>query len=71
MICEDTGVDDKDAVLIEHIMRTEIFRSTLDWQSREQLRSAARNAQSRLAEDRSLYEEYFRSARDFYQQHEK
>lgn len=29
---------------IEEVMRDDIFHSTLDWQSREQLRAAAREA---------------------------
>lgn len=45
----------KDLVLIENIMRDEIFHSTLDWQTREQLADAARQSFARLNEDRVLY----------------
>ena len=36
LIIEATGVREKDAGLIEEIMREDIFHSTLDWQSRAQ-----------------------------------
>ena len=45
-----------DLVQIENIMRDEIFHSTLDWQTREQLADAARQAFARLNEDRELYD---------------
>jgi hypothetical protein len=37
-------------------MREDIFHSTLDWQSREQLRRAAREALQLLEQNRDLYE---------------
>jgi hypothetical protein len=51
-----TGAQTNDVALIENIMRDEIFHSTLDWQTREQLADAARRAFVRLSCDRGLYE---------------
>ncbi len=56
MIIEDTRCNPDDAGMIEHIMRDDIFHSTLDWQTRAQLRGAARQAAKRLRENRELYE---------------
>lgn len=45
LIREATGVMDVEHLeRMEDIMRNVIFRSTLDWQSREQLEEAAREA---------------------------
>jgi hypothetical protein len=55
LVQDATGATVKDLAQIENIMRQEIFHSTLDWQSREQLVDAARQAFSRLNEDRELY----------------
>jgi hypothetical protein len=65
MIIEDTGCNLEDASIIEHIMRDDIFASTLDWQTRDQLRHAAREAFAILEEDRPLYVEYFARTRAF------
>lgn len=46
----------RDLAQIENLMRNEIFHSTLDWQTREQLSEAARQAFVRLNEDRKLYD---------------
>jgi hypothetical protein len=56
LIREGTGAAIEDLAKIEHIMREEIFHSTLDWQSHEQLVEGARQAQHRLNEDRELYD---------------
>jgi hypothetical protein len=56
MIIEDTGCNPTDAGLIEHIMREDIFHSTLDWQTREQLRQAACEAAQLLEANREIYE---------------
>ena len=56
LIQEATGAPAEDLVRIENIMRDEIFHSTLDWQSRDQLADAARQAFARLKEDRELYD---------------
>jgi len=66
MIVEDTGCSPEDAVMIEHIIREEIFHSTLDWQTRAQFRRAARKAAKMLQADRATYEEYFRLGREAY-----
>jgi molybdopterin/thiamine biosynthesis adenylyltransferase len=47
-IKQATGCDDAEAERIEEFMRDIIFRSTLDWQTREQLAEAARLAQQTL-----------------------
>ena len=56
LIQRATGAPGPDVPRIENIMREEIFHSTLDWQTREQLVQAAREAQQRLNEDRELYD---------------
>lgn len=55
LIWQATRAPVGDLVLIENIMREEIFHSTLDWQTREQLVQAAHEAQRRLNDDRELY----------------
>ncbi len=67
-IIEDSGCTPNDAVMIEHIMREDIFHSTLDWQTRAELRRAARKAAKILAEDRPLYEEYFAKTRAVFEE---
>lgn len=57
MILEDTGCTTGDAGLIEHIMREDVFHSTLDWQTRAELRRAACRAAKILAQNRDLYEQ--------------
>jgi hypothetical protein len=44
LIIEATGCTGRQAAEIENIMRNVIFHSTLDWQSREELKDAARLA---------------------------
>ena len=44
IIKEATGCSDTEAAEIEEIMRSEIFHSTLDWQTRAELMEAARLA---------------------------
>jgi hypothetical protein len=66
-IIEVTGCSQEDAVMIEHIMREEIFHSTLDWQTAAQFNRAARKAAKMLVADRGVYEEYFRLTREAYQ----
>lgn len=56
LIGEATDAPARDLAQIENIMRDEIFHSTLDWQSREQLADAARQAFARLNEDREMYD---------------
>jgi hypothetical protein len=51
-----TGAMAGDLELIENIMRDDIFHSTLDWQTRDQLADAARQAFALLNDNRELYE---------------
>jgi len=48
IIKQATGCEDTEAENIEDIMRNVVFRSTLDWQTREQLEEGARLAQAVL-----------------------
>ena len=66
-IVEVTGCSPDDAAMVEHIMREEIFHSTLDWQTAAQFNRAARKAAKILAADRGIYEEYFRLTREAYE----
>lgn len=54
LIIEATGCSAEDAKEIEEIMRGDIFHSTLDWQTRAQLRKAAREGKKILAELRAM-----------------
>jgi hypothetical protein len=45
IIVESTGATHDEAVAIEDIMRNDIFHSTLDWQTKAQLKKAAKEAQ--------------------------
>jgi len=56
LIRRATGAPDADLALIEHIMRDDIFHSTLGWQTREQLAAAARQAFALLNKNREFYE---------------
>jgi len=56
MICQDTDCTPEDAAMIEDIMRNDIFHSTLDWQSRAEFRTGAREAAKLLEENRELFE---------------
>jgi hypothetical protein len=56
LIQRATGARAGDLVLVENIMRDDIFHSTLDWQTREQLTDAARQAFALLQSNRDLYE---------------
>lgn len=44
LIAEATGAPESKLALLEELMRTEIFHSTLDWQSAAQLTDGARQA---------------------------
>ena len=56
LIQHATGAPAGDLALVENIMRDDIFHSTLDWQTGEQLSSAARQAFTLLNENRDMYE---------------
>lgn len=62
-IIEDTGCTPSDAIMVENIMRDEVFHSTLDWQSRAEFKRGARRAYQLLNADRSTYEEWFAAVR--------
>ena len=55
IIQEATGAPAGECAILENIMREEIFHSTLDWQSREQLIAGAQQAQQRLEADRDWH----------------
>jgi hypothetical protein len=55
-IREITGACRQDVKHIENIMREDIFHSTLDWQTYQQLAEAAREAYELLKHDRELYD---------------
>lgn len=50
IIRETLGCSENRAAEVEEIMRHEIFHSTLDWQTREMLEQAARDADKILDE---------------------
>lgn len=57
IISSATGVTDRDIIEdIEDTMRHEVFHSTLDWQTREQLIDGAREAYEIVKECRNEYE---------------
>lgn len=68
MIIEHTGCSPDDAMMIEHIMREDIFHGTLDWQTRAELLRAASKAETILAQERPLYEEYFTKTRAIFEE---
>jgi len=45
LIMETLNCDEARAAAIEDVMRQDIFHSTLDWQTKEQLQEAAREAE--------------------------
>lgn len=53
----------EEAGKVETVMRLDVFHSTLDWQTRGELRRGARKAWRLLNEQREDYEEYFRQCR--------
>jgi hypothetical protein len=50
IILKSTGCSLREAPRVEEIMRDVIFHSTLDWQTREELESAAKTAYAVLQE---------------------
>src|SRR5438874_2079411 len=54
LIREATGASSKDLCRIEQIMRDDIFHSTLDWQSRDRLVGADREAYESVRANREL-----------------
>jgi hypothetical protein len=68
MIMKDTGCSAEDAPKVEDIMRNEIFHSTLDWQTRAELRRGARLAYQVLNENRPEFEEYYRRTKEIFEE---
>lgn len=56
LIHEATGASRDLLPILEEIMRTEVFHSTLDWQSKEELQDGARKAFSVYQAHRDFYE---------------
>lgn len=68
LIIEEIGCNGADAMMIEEIMREDIFHSPLDWQTRRQLREAAQQAAQILAENRPHFEAYFAKTRQVFEE---
>jgi hypothetical protein len=68
LIQDATGAPLDDLGMIEHVMRDDVFHSTLDWQTAEQLKAAAREAYQLLKENRDLYELERKQALTFFAQ---
>lgn len=58
LIQEATKCNDSQVEMIEDIMRDDVFKSTLDWQTREELSEAARLAYLLLKRDNSYSFDY-------------
>lgn len=56
IIAEATGAPDQILAILEEIMRTEIYHSTLDWQSATELSRGARKAYARYQSRREYYD---------------
>jgi len=54
-IIQDTGIAPEHVEIIECIMREDVFHSTLDWQTAEQLRDGALEAVRLFVADRDHY----------------
>ena len=62
-IMDQLGCSAEDASMVEDIMRNHIFHSTLDWQSDAQFRRGAEEAWALLEDEREMFEEHYRKAR--------
>jgi hypothetical protein len=51
-----TKAPEEELPLIAHIMRSDVFHSTLDWQSHEQLVAGAKEAHALLVANRELFD---------------
>jgi len=56
LIQRATDAPARDLALVENIMRDDILHGTLDWQTRQQLKEAARQAFTLLQANRDLYD---------------
>ena len=68
MIANATGAPGRDCVLIEEIMRTEVFHSTLDWQSPAEFAIGARKAWRILQSNRPYFALSQKQARLFFKE---
>jgi hypothetical protein len=68
LIQRATNAPARDLALIENIMREDIFHSTLDWQTRDQLVAAAREAFALLQANRDFYESHAAEVQAVFQQ---
>jgi hypothetical protein len=59
-IIKQLGCSAEDAAMVEDIMRTQVFHSTLDWLSAAELQRGARKAWAILEADRELFEGCYR-----------
>ena len=60
VIMDHLGCSADEAAMVEDIMRNEVFHSTLDWQTAEQLRQGTREAWAILQADRDFFEDHYR-----------
>lgn len=67
LITEDLCCTPEEAGIVEDLMRTQVFHSTLDWQSREQLRDGAKEAFEIFSADREFFLNHYRNASAFVQ----
>ena len=70
-IMDQLGCSAADASMVEDIMRNHVFHSTLDWLSDAQFRRGAREAWELLESDRELFEDYYRKARQTFEEMRK
>lgn len=67
LIKEATGCPDNALAILEEIMRQDIFHSTLDWQTHDELMAAARKALVIYGRDQTLFDADFAHRRAFYE----
>ena len=70
-IMDQLGCSADDAFMVEEIMRNHIFHSTLDWMSETQFQRGAREAWELLESEREMFEDYYRKARQAFEQMRK
>ena len=62
-IIEQLGCTTEDSAMVEDIMRTQIFHSTLDCLSTLQFRRGVNEAWALLESERDMFEDYYRKAK--------
>ena len=70
-IVDQLGCSAEDALMVEDIMRNHVFHSTLDWMSAAQFRRGAREAWELLESEREMFEDYYRKARQAFEEMRK